>query len=82
MQKRIASAGENRRSPWMNTEQLAEYLGLRVETVRTMVKEPDPRKRIPFSRIGSRKFIRFHRERVDKWLLKREERPRRTRRAA
>ena len=53
---------ENLESPWMTTEQVAEYLSVSVGTVRNWVSE----RRIPFSRRG--RVVRFHKERIDAWL--------------
>ena len=49
-------------SPWLTTSQVASYLSVSVGTVRNWVSQ----RYIPFARRG--RVVRFHRERIDKWL--------------
>ncbi len=48
---------------WLNSEEVAEYLGVSVHTVREWVQDGT----MPFSRLGS-KLLRFRREKIDDWV--------------
>lgn len=49
-------------TPWMKSEEAAEYLGVCVGTIRNWVCQ----KHIPFVRRG--RVVRFRRDDLDKWL--------------
>ena len=49
-------------TPWMRSEEAADYLGVCVGTIRNWVSQ----KRIPFVRRG--RIVRFQRKDLDKWL--------------
>ena len=51
-----------RLSPWMTVKEVAEYLSVSPGTVRNWVS----RRYIRFARRGH--VVRFHKERIDKWL--------------
>lgn len=51
-------------SPWMTAAQAAAYLGLALGTIYNLVSA----RRIPHARRG--RIVRFHRERLDSWLVK------------
>ena len=50
-------------SPWMKPEQAAEYLGVALGTLRNWTSA----KFVPFSKRGG--VVRYHRDRLDEWLL-------------
>ncbi len=49
-------------TPWMSYPQAASYLGIRVGTLRNWVSA----RYVPFARRG--RVVRFHREKLDRWL--------------
>jgi len=58
-------------SPWLTAKEAAEYLRVDPRTLRQWCREG----RVPFSRSDDRHNgrLRFHRGRLDEWLLTREE---------
>jgi excisionase family DNA binding protein len=50
-------------SPWLTVSQLAEYLSVSPGTVRNWVSQ----RYIPFAKRG--RIVRFHRQRIDAWLM-------------
>jgi excisionase family DNA binding protein len=51
-------------SPWMKPEAAAEYLGIALGTLRNWTSA----KYVPHAKRG--RVVRYHREHMDKWLLK------------
>ena len=59
-------------SPWMDTTAASAYLGMSVKRLHELTgRRCFGPNRVPFSLVGNRKT--FHRERLDNWLLKREQ---------
>ncbi len=52
----------NVETPWMSYPQAASYLGIRIGTLRNWVSA----RYVPFARRG--RVVRFHREKLDRWL--------------
>jgi excisionase family DNA binding protein len=65
MAARRAADGVN--TPWMDADEVADYLRLKPKTVQNLTgpNVPDP---IPFHRIAAGGQKRFHRDQVDAWL--------------
>jgi len=60
----VGLLSENRTdTPWMDRTQVAEYLGVTERQVRSWTETGT----MPYSKQG--KAVRYHRERVDEWLL-------------
>jgi len=53
---------EQHQSPWMTVREVAHYLSVSPGTIRNWVSQ----RYIPFARRG--RVVRFHRERIDRWL--------------
>ena len=62
LDERIAAAKLERGSPWMTSQQAAEYMGISVDALHKLVQ----RKRVKASRAGRR--LRFHRDNLDDTL--------------
>lgn len=50
-------------SPWLTVDQLADYLSVSPGTVRNWVSQ----KYIPYAKRG--RIVRFHRQKIDTWLM-------------
>ena len=59
-------------SHWMDYELCSLHTGISIETLKNMVKKQE----IPHSCPRNRRLIRFHRDRIDEWLMDQEVDPR------
>lgn len=50
--------------PWVGTREIAEHLGVHINTVRAWVEG----RGMPHSRPGSGRFMRFRKSEVDAWM--------------
>ena len=50
-------------TPWMTVDQLAQYLSVSPGTIRNWVSQ----KYIPYAKKG--RIVRFHRQKIDIWLM-------------